>query len=1780
MAIKLSDLKKDDVIYEPCFELSETSLKKLRKVNIDESIITKLQNFNTKFTNEKDFLEFLKSKNKEFIDYIEKNRLIFTSNCDTKRKYIIDKKIEDGGMGWIYKAKTGDGTDIVLKILKSDLINNVSKIEKETVITYFKNEFEVCRKLKNVTSVVDVFSFFKNKQDEQDIYCITMEYIDGIRLDRLLSSELNIDSKQKINLLEKICTVLFEVHENSECHRDIDPTNIMILKYHDNLDIDTIEIKLIDFGLAKLTGGERFRELAKKTKYIHGGKKPYISPEMLKRIIDPDIIVDYRADIYAIGVMSFEILSGKLPEHDDLHLLKEMAYKINSDLHPITDNILSKAMAENSKDRYQNLKEFINELKAPYYGIPLKALLLESYDELKIKDCIAILEKICAGLKEYHNNKDFHGNINTDNIIVYYTKNKEYYVSIIPINDENLKENYYPYKSPEESKQDKKSDIYSVGVIAFELFTGQHPDLTEQKVEDKIVYKFKKYAHECDSRIYSEIDIVLEKAIAYRPEDRYSVVSDFIFDITEAYKKGTRQTLPSLMHTDNYWFVINEHTEDDNITFYFTIDADTKDPIKLGDGTYGVVFLVHNNKKEKYAIKIFYNNYHQNRLSETIISEFEKEFNKTDKTKDLFLINVENITSFTKKIKKLDLTTEQENFLINKIQKNAYKQFRYESDAVATIHEKLKSADTFSGIIRTEGGIINFRDSKAHELLNERFSRLGFHELSNYAIVMPFFQYNLKELLEEGSSQYMIRKSILKNVIGLNDMPYDLMKGFETAYELRRKIDDLELPFSRSKKLKDNIYEMVGYDILSQQGFKKRIKTMMPYLLSIVEGLNTLHRSELYHLDLKPANIFVKKEGNKIKVVLGDLGFLRPEEFKPTPYLSEIHSMLPLGSIHYRSPEQTEFYDISDVEVTIKKNEKGENEVILISRDPKFKDSIIEENDVVIFSKDNNHIPYEIENISGKDKIAIKIKVGKNINNFKEDKRTQVVLYKKQEFRTDLFGLGAIIFDMTTCGKSAERFYDNIRSYDNPRNSIENIMMSYKQVFSHQTNETGLIHVFEPFKNQATNEYAPHEIVRLVLKLMLYKTKNTFFRDKNGNLLYNNKSNYYKAIEAVYTEIKTIKDRYGVDDSENELYDRKVYQISKGSEDNVMSKIVSNIQKLTPLNFYEFSLRLAKGIWYIRELTLLVRGTFSDIQDSEKNFFAQMLPENIELTSAEEKDLLVFINPVYPKKIDYKEDLKRDLVFTRIRTDISDPYVPDTFLSMRRTIHLEKTSGKNTFIYKFMDSSIIGDYLFIEDWIVIQERLFKVILIDGNKVVLEDDIDINFELDIKPGGQKAVYYKNIDPCKYYLEILSSYIYNIFFVGIEEASISKPLIIRTIKDQAYMLKNWNIVKIKREDLLVSKKDDKEFKKANLQKKLHIIYIFITKIYLKLTFIETGRSYYDQNIDDVNRILSVYTELQELQKMVESFLDIKEGILDLSIKDIENVIDSKKRKLKRYSKEVKNYPSFDRTIKLLVDVNKKDEEKKLPIIFSGIKKFFSKDYNIDFIGETHTGLIRATNEDSYYYSNNLKYCIVADGMGGEAAGEVASKLFIQKSSEVLNETEISKEDITLKVKEAFEYSNKKILEHVKLNPECKGMGSTGDILFFYRDHFIIGHVGDSRIYRYREGHLNPLTKDHSVIQEKIDNGSINLQDAKKYQNNEITRAIGVNDTVEPDISQDKFKPNDLFLICSDGLTDMVKEDEIKDILSKNMTHKEKVEQLINKANSNGGEDNITVILAQVE
>ncbi len=245
------------------------------------------------------------------------------------------------------------------------------------------------------------------------------------------------------------------------------------------------------------------------------------------------------------------------------------------------------------------------------------------------------------------------------------------------------------------------------------------------------------------------------------------------------------------------------------------------------------------------------------------------------------------------------------------------------------------------------------------------------------------------------------------------------------------------------------------------------------------------------------------------------------------------------------------------------------------------------------------------------------------------------------------------------------------------------------------------------------------------------------------------------------------------------------------------------------------------------------------------------------------------------------------------------------------------------------------------------------------------------------------------------------------------------------------------------------------------------------------------------------------------------------------------------------------------------------------------------NYTFCSKTDPGRARDNNEDSAAFDAASSLCVLADGMGGYNAGEIASGMataFIKSEmSRWLNET--SKQAKVKEIRRAMEIcvdnANRSIFNAANSNSHYSGMGTTLVLAVFQGAQLMLGHIGDSRCYRLRGNDFSQITKDHSLLQEQIDAGLLTPEQAATASyKNLVTRALGVDDTVMLDLHEFQVEDGDLFLLCSDGLSDMVEDAEIAGILGGEKTMQEKADQLILVANEHGGRDNITVLMVKAD
>lgn len=237
------------------------------------------------------------------------------------------------------------------------------------------------------------------------------------------------------------------------------------------------------------------------------------------------------------------------------------------------------------------------------------------------------------------------------------------------------------------------------------------------------------------------------------------------------------------------------------------------------------------------------------------------------------------------------------------------------------------------------------------------------------------------------------------------------------------------------------------------------------------------------------------------------------------------------------------------------------------------------------------------------------------------------------------------------------------------------------------------------------------------------------------------------------------------------------------------------------------------------------------------------------------------------------------------------------------------------------------------------------------------------------------------------------------------------------------------------------------------------------------------------------------------------------------------------------------------------------------------------------KTDVGQARSMNQDSLLVSENndkgLNLYILADGMGGYKGGEIASKVAVTAVEKYITEKFDSiskdKESILDLIDDSIDFANSAIYEESEQDEELQDMGTTLEVLLIYKNKVYIGHIGDSRIYRIRKNRMKKITTDHSYVEKLIQDGEITREEAYNHpKKNLLIKALGTDKVAQPDLLYTMLNKNDVLLMCSDGLTNMIREDDILDTILSKEALEDTTEILVNKANEAGGLDNISVIV----
>lgn len=933
---------------------------------------------------------------------------------------------------------------------------------------------------------------------------------------------------------------------------------------------------------------------------------------------------------------------------------------------------------------------------------------------------------------------------------------------------------------------------------------------------------------------------------------------------------------------------------------------------KLGDGTFGVVYVVYSELRgNEFAVKLLYDNESTmpralsrlpaeavTAITRRILEEDQWPEERAGRLLEIVRANHQRADALAIALSTADLPGWES--VLDKIRKRANSaavdRFNHESKVSSIIRaDQLSRAAhaQVSGTVDIIGNTQRFLSYPAYEQLKGEFSGMGV-SVSDYALVMDKYEFSMKDLLERGPGEaWAIAPQLLQEVFTGEEIPDALAAIVPNRAALESAVDTLP---SLSSDQKDRLRQAIepppaGYELLKRMTFEDRIRTALPFLRDIVVGLSRLHRvsygngGPLFHLDIKPANIYIKRDDTKgIVCALGDLGFL-PSEPQLDRTMDTSVDELPLGTLHYRSPEQKEHFDVANVEVNVR-----DNVVYLDIRDPKFSGSFIEKGDSVLFSRDKNRLRHIIQDIvPGTATTPIRVQIAARVDQSRNGEQTQVIFLKRQEYRTDLFGVGAIAFDLISCGRSSERFYESIRRFEfdgNARGSVESTVAKYRRVKDGLADEPELIHIFEPFRRGS--DYVPEAFVELILRCMLYKADRTFYAPYENKLptleQINDKSvtedPRSKAIIDALTYIDHDLDyknnAFGLD---NPLVTLKPPKPPTTKVDR-LETIINALQEPD----FDWKLRLAQGAYYYEKLATLVQ---ERTKAGDRPFLYQMLPAGIRWLPQNEQAPFQFAYSAYTSERDYQNDLASGDMDKMLRT-VTHPFVPNQVAFARREVmltrinaHTPATPQGERCALRFLDAASFGTAQ-VKDWIVYrtaddERHLWQIVdtlETTGRNHVLISPVGTParplFRAD--QGAQiEALYYCRIVPAKYYLDVLGLYLLNLL-----------------VANSSITVNNREKIDVENGSARFAAGGAEPGIWSGLSRHLfdgrtnglQEIFGFVAQIFLKLTAHSSPGSYYggkytagrDGDLDPSEFMLDVVNDAKTLRNQVEDFLSV--------------------------------------------------------------------------------------------------------------------------------------------------------------------------------------------------------------------------------------------------------------------------------------------------------------------
>ena len=631
----------------------------------------------------------------------------------------------------------------------------------------------------------------------------------------------------------------------------------------------------------------------------------------------------------------------------------------------------------------------------------------------------------------------------------------------------------------------------------------------------------------------------------------------------------------------------------------------------------------------------------------------------------------------------------------------------------------------------------DFKSSKAYEVLKGYFEDLAF-KVSNRAIVMDIYPLSLKDVLERGWPKLECMGKAEKVEPGAAD-----------AEELGRGLGGV-------------FGDEPGYSILRRLPQREREKCILPLVRQLAEALSILQEAKYNHQDIKPANVLLRKVGPQIEVALADLGFVNTGQFQVA---GSIFQMQPLGTRHYRSPEQTDFFDVCEVD--IRSLEDGDYE--LVTDDPKFHETFSEPGDLVVFSKLPEPIQWCIESISfetlenGLSVASIRIK-GLPGNKLHEDVRTQITINKRQTDRTDIFGLGAIIFDMLTCGRSPEQFYNLLRIHD----KMGKIDKGLAQRYVHFRNGGGTVPeidaIFQNMRVDANSAFPHPDMVRIILKCMMSKPLDSYWNCGKWASIKRDLDVLMEGLDCFqYSQA-----RY------NHLIKSGDLPIDLVRPKASPEKELNEIQGLSYSNSDQCVKRLVLGIRYLNKIAQMVGTEMAG--GGDVSYLANISPRSL----AEHRNAFVPKLALFEKEVDFDAVVEsgnpRALVQLFSAGGLRPPFIDGLVREGEVWVSSAQQNGERQGNFVYFGYELWGrdgkwswekngDFRLLLDLSATDRINRKIVQVDSSKGVLHvsGEDDLAKRLSVDAGRYRAYFVKKFDRDHYYLSMLGAYIRLIFFV---------------------------------------------------------------------------------------------------------------------------------------------------------------------------------------------------------------------------------------------------------------------------------------------------------------------------------------------------------------------------------------------------------------------------------